>query len=759
MRDMAYGNDVGFEVFAPGSARPATDTWGPCALPHRPRASPIQTDTLWILHSTVYSTLLSKDPTTMSVCHSCLQITPTTQKHVLHPNIDSLRASAQTCPLCHMICQKLEQHGHVTAAENYRAHVDGKYQLVNDTSVTVSVNGHDASANKLAHQLVFSCGPLKRENSITDQLTKDAPVSWLAVEVNENSPAAEVVAPRPLTKSSSSERTFGLIKNWIATCVNKHEKCQLGYTHEELHNAGESDNESARLRGRYSEEFVKLPTRLIDVDAFRKDVKLVDSASFKGRGKYLALSHVWGKGKHFKTESINLDNHRTRIPLGDLPKTFRDAVLVTRALGLRYLWIDSLCIIQDSPADWEKEASLMASVYFNAYATISAAASENSDSGLFFDREPPDCSVQLSYTTSSGVVGLWTVHNQTPSFDQQIRHTTLASRAWCLQEKQLARRTLHFGAYQVIFECNERYEYETQRPSDKPGEDRLNIQTLYWMLVSFRDRDSAVVKLLVSAVLNRTWLQIVEDYTKRNLTFESDKLPALQGLAQYVRALTRDRYLFGLWKTSLDIGLLWRTAPYKDVSERRGRAADRAPSWSWASVNGRVYFAFVGERPIEIGTDRITEVVDITTDGMLIMDAQRVVLRRGKLATEDEWERTQFIRAIAYAGGAEKSPPMVAYEWVRSSDRTWFGWVAMDEGASFEDDETQQREVEALLMRMHVLEDKAGVTFESEPFEKTYAVLIVRKAPERDCHQRIGMGQIFMCGDAKGLEKSRIHII
>ena len=193
--------------------------------------SPILIDTPRILQSTVRTTLLSKDTTTMSVCHSCLQITPTTQKHVLHPNIDSLRASAQTCPLCHMIYQKLEQHGHVTAAENYRASVDGKYQVVNDTSVTVSVNGHDATANNMAHQLVFSCGPLKRENSITGQLTKDAPVSWLAVEADENSPAAEVVARRPLTKSSSSERTFGLLKNWIATCVTRHAKCQLGYTH------------------------------------------------------------------------------------------------------------------------------------------------------------------------------------------------------------------------------------------------------------------------------------------------------------------------------------------------------------------------------------------------------------------------------------------------------------------------------------------------------------------------------------------------
>ena len=87
------------------------------------------------------------------------------------------------------------------------------------------------------------------------------------------------------------------------------------------------------------------------------------------------------------------------------------------------------------------------------------------------------------------------------------------------------------------------------------------------MLVGFRSRNEIVLKQLVGSVLTRTWLQIVEDYTKRNLTFESDRLPALQGLAQYVIGLTRDEYLFGLWKGSPDLGLLWRTAPYEHISE------------------------------------------------------------------------------------------------------------------------------------------------------------------------------------------------
>jgi len=168
---------------------------------------------------------------------------------------------------------------------------------------------------------------------------------------------------------------------------------------------------------------------------------------------------------------------------------------------------------------------------------------------------------------------------------------------------------------------------------------------LHWMLVGFRGRNDIVLKQLVGAVLTRTWLQIIEDYTKRNLAFESDKLPALQGLAQYVIDLTRDQYIFGLWESSIELGLLWRTAPYESTGERRGRVADRAPSWSWASVDGRVYLAFVGEKPLEFGTDRITEVVDISADGNLVIDAQMVSLQRGKLNTADQWELKQFARA------------------------------------------------------------------------------------------------------------------
>lgn len=282
---------------------------------------------------------------------------------------------------------------------------------------------------------------------------------------------------------------------------------------------------------------------------------------------------------------------------------------------------------------------------------------------------------------------------------------------------------------------------------------------LYWVLVGFRGRNDAVLKQMVASILTRTWLLILEDYTKRELTFESDKLPALKGLAQYVTDLTQDQYVFGLWKSSLRLGLLWRTAPYECPSERRGRVLNRAPSWSWASVDGRVYFAFAGEKPLEIGNSRTNEVVDVTEAGKLVLEAQTVSLRRGRLPTADPWELTQFTRAYTYMSTAEKKPPMFDYEWVRSEDHRWFGWVAMDVGTKFENDETQQRDVEALLMRQQVLENKVKSVIECTPFDKSHVVLLVQKVEDSDNYERIGMGQIFECEELEESEKRRINIV
>lgn len=129
------------------------------------------------------------------------------------------------------------------------------------------------------------------------------------------------------------------------------------------------------------------PSRLIDlgsIDSQSGSIKLVDTARVKPEGNYITLSHCWGGGTPVKLKSENLSDFFLEIR--SLPKTFEHAVEATRKLGVRYLWIDSLCIVQDDPSDWMREAALMHKVYRHAWCNLSATAARNSNAGLFWNR-------------------------------------------------------------------------------------------------------------------------------------------------------------------------------------------------------------------------------------------------------------------------------------------------------------------------------------------------------------------------------------
>jgi hypothetical protein len=120
----------------------------------------------------------------------------------------------------------------------------------------------------------------------------------------------------------------------------------------------------------------ELPTRVIDIEEMR-----LHCPAPEAKGLWVSLSHCWGGSSPLQTTTGNLESHMAGLP-GPFPQTFADAVAVTRMLGLRYLWIDSLCIIQDSHEDWVHESAHMATVYENAYVTISADAAKDSFQGF-----------------------------------------------------------------------------------------------------------------------------------------------------------------------------------------------------------------------------------------------------------------------------------------------------------------------------------------------------------------------------------------
>jgi hypothetical protein len=195
------------------------------------------------------------------------------------------------------------------------------------------------------------------------------------------------------------------------------------------------------------------PSRLLDVGTTHTSALRICRSNQNARLKYIALSHCWGKldeeeKRQFCTTNENIEVRLDGFDVSELPKTFRDAVRVTRNLGIRYLWIDSLCIIQWNKEDWNAEARQMQYVYANAYCTIAATSAVDSKAG-FLERTVHPEYIHVQDTSS----GHFYVCTEVDNFDKDVENAPLNERAWVLQERVLSRRTIHFSANQVYLEC------------------------------------------------------------------------------------------------------------------------------------------------------------------------------------------------------------------------------------------------------------------------------------------------------------------
>ncbi|KAJ2989381.1 hypothetical protein NUW58_g3494 [Xylaria curta] len=271
----------------------------------------------------------------------------------------------------------------------------------------------------------------------------------------------------------------------------------------------------------------------------------------------------------------------------NLPKTFEDAVEVTQRLGVRYLWIDSLCIIQDDTTDWAREAAVMYDVYKNAWCNLSATAARNSNGGLFWNRGRHSLVGQLVVNTSEKSVSD-SRRQATDSLAANpkalllleddlvvsgVERSPLQGRAWVLQERFLSRRVLHFAENQIFWECNQKCACEMFPDGILNGISYDGLRTVMppgipWIHV---------------------WTWAVRRYTERCHTYSSDKLPALSGIAKFFAPKLGGSYLAGIWRyEEFARQLAW----YVDMepSKLLSRPDYRAPTWSWASVDGAVRF-------------------------------------------------------------------------------------------------------------------------------------------------------------------------
>ena len=394
------------------------------------------------------------------------------------------------------------------------------------------------------------------EMFVTESADCPVPDGW------DYMPTSRITSPR-----TDSNGTLASIKSWIAQCIVWHDFC-------------------------HSPENPTLPTRVVDVGLDDGVVKLVETNG--ARSKYLCLSHCWGKTQIITTETGTLEERKRGIEWGRLSKTFQDAILFTRTLGFRYIWIDSLCILQDSLRDWEIESAKMASVYSQGYLTIAATHSTNGQGGLFSANEE----VKISGKTPGGEYYCLHFRERIDhhievvedyGFKEHLGHATVAhhalmTRAWVYQERMLSTRVLHFGRYEAFFEC------------------RTHLQCECDGIMMHASTPIPIIKIEHSDALDaqrhpspevaydqaRVWRTMICSYSALFLTKSKDRLPAIGGLAKDMASQRKSRYLAGLWEDTLNDDLLW------SVQTPTGRKARphpmTAPSWSWASVETHVLY-------------------------------------------------------------------------------------------------------------------------------------------------------------------------
>lgn len=274
--------------------------------------------------------------------------------------------------------------------------------------------------------------------------------------------------------------------------------------------------------------------------------------------RYAALSHCWGDPKEVSCTTQN--SFPQFLKLDQLSQNFQDAVRVTRALGMKYLWIDSLCIIQGDEQDWQSQSSKMAEVYGNASVTIAATAASHSRQGFLFERKPAKRLVGQVWGPDETAY-----YARMVSSESTLLSAPLSKRGWVLQEMVLSKRVVHFARDQLFWRCR-----TSMKSEDGFIDQNQSDRSTFWNLDSV---ESA----------RRSWWSRAEDYSSRQLTKEKDKYPALAGLTTAFRDKTKLTPKAGLWEEEIHFGLLW--CSLKANFDGSGAFASTGPSWSWLSVN------------------------------------------------------------------------------------------------------------------------------------------------------------------------------
>ncbi|KAI3570894.1 heterokaryon incompatibility protein-domain-containing protein [Fusarium oxysporum f. sp. albedinis] len=473
-------------------------------------------------------------------------------------------------------------------------------------------------------------------------------------------------APRDTVSSDSTAgRPYTLLLHkWLWDCDQNHTQCERPQTKENF-----------------------WPKRVIFVGDSNR-LTLVDKRLH--REDYIVLSHCWGRPteeekKRFCTTRENYQHRLQRFSYDELPRTFQDAVRVTRLLGKQYLWIDAICIIQGPDGDWNSEARTMEDIFASAYCTIAASSARSWGDGFL----KPNLD---SY--GIGMQGILSTPTCACDFDKDVDEGALVKRAWVLQERVLSRRIIHFAATHTYWECGEGVRCEQFTKLDPP------FGKQYFIL------DPNFPNRLGQSGYQRT-LDFVrflfKKYSTSGLTFESDRDVAIYSLIERMRHALRTEVRYGIVRCFLGSLLLWKcTSEGKTALINYGDR--RVPSWSWMAYPGAI--DFITDAKQRLMVPRSAD-LDFTEDGK----ALNVKVRQFK-----------DCRIFQY-GKQCRIFDRTAFAWIRKVGSLWF-------------------DVADRIEFKYCVVVGVGDDYEKEESRKTYYILVVREKLGGGEYERVGVGKV-----------------
>lgn len=375
-----------------------------------------------------------------------------------------------------------------------------------------------------------------------------------------DSDCSQIINRFPINMQPSAVETLTKFKVWLEDCLRDHRDCQKpdpGFT----------------------------PTRLLQIGPQCRLREMGTQIE-----PYAALSYCWGGDQVFKTTKQTLPQYLKEIDSTKLPQTLQDAIYVAQQLGLRYIWIDALCIIQDSIADKAIEIGQMARVYGNSTITIGATRASAVKDGFLGLRSPlasgsPNKIFSLPCKQKEQDMGTVILLPFTAECQE-----ALDTRGWTFQERVLSPRIIDFGTLRTTFTCQKPIAHVpsdgwSHLPLDRPYGKGLDARLIADLLAARHPPEEML----------QHWKAIVEGFTSRGLAFATDKLPAIAGMAECIGEMMKDEYCAGLWRNGMPGNLLWKVDDivgqiYHRFHSRLARQSVAAPSWSWAAVGDKVIF-------------------------------------------------------------------------------------------------------------------------------------------------------------------------